>query len=128
MPNKTLNFLHEAIAAVAPIDGISIGRWDDKATWRIDFKAEATQEQKDAAALIVANWTDDQNYGPRWYQRAERYKSEADLYLTAADGYQREYDAEADPTKKAAIGVKRDAQVTLYLEKKALIRSELPDL
>jgi hypothetical protein len=37
--------LDQLISAVCPIDGISIGRKNDKATWRIDFK-ECTEEQK----------------------------------------------------------------------------------
>lgn len=37
-----------------PIDGVSIGKRADKSTWRIDFKAEATPEQRSQAAQIVA--------------------------------------------------------------------------
>lgn len=44
--------LHEALAAVCPIDGVSIGRKDDKATWRIDFKDEATDAQRAAAQAV----------------------------------------------------------------------------
>ncbi len=53
--NKTIQ-LHEAIEAVAPIDGISIGDWDDKSTWRIDFKPEATNEQRVAAESVLIDW------------------------------------------------------------------------
>ena len=38
--------VHEAIAAVCPIDGVLFGDLADKATWRIDFSPEATDEQK----------------------------------------------------------------------------------
>lgn len=41
--------LDAAIKAVCPIHGVSIGRVDDKAIWRIDFKDEATAEQRSAA-------------------------------------------------------------------------------
>ena len=41
------------IAAVCPIHGDSIGRKDDKNTWRIDYKPEATQAQKDAALAAL---------------------------------------------------------------------------
>lgn len=41
--------LHEAIAEAAPIDGVSVGTWDDKKTWRIDFAAGATKAQRAAA-------------------------------------------------------------------------------
>lgn len=46
--------LHEAIAAACPIDGVSVGRKNDKSTWRIDFRAEATDAQKDAARAVLA--------------------------------------------------------------------------
>jgi hypothetical protein len=45
--------LHEAIAAACPVHGVSIGRKDDKATWRIDFKDEATDAQRDAARAVL---------------------------------------------------------------------------
>lgn len=45
--------LDAAIKAVCPIHGVSIGRLDDKATWRIDFKDEATPEQRAAAIAVI---------------------------------------------------------------------------
>lgn len=42
-----------AISAVAPIHGVSIGNVDDKKTWRIDFKDEATPEQRAAAQAVI---------------------------------------------------------------------------
>lgn len=48
--------LHAAIAAVCPIHGVSIGRKDDKATWRIDFADEATKQQKVAARLTLSTF------------------------------------------------------------------------
>lgn len=49
--------LNAAIAAVCPIHGVSIGvssgRVADKATWRIDFKDEATTQQKAAAQAAL---------------------------------------------------------------------------
>lgn len=45
--------LDAAIKAVCPILGVSIRRKDDKATWRIDFRPEATQPQKDAAQAVL---------------------------------------------------------------------------
>ena len=47
-PKRILD-VHNAIAAVAPIHGISTDG-------RIDFKPEATQEQKDAALSVLATW------------------------------------------------------------------------
>lgn len=46
--------LHAAIAAVCPIDGVSIGRRDDKATWRIDFKDTATTTERTSAQVALA--------------------------------------------------------------------------
>lgn len=43
-----------ALSAVCPVDGVSIGRWDDRATWRIDPKPEATPEQIIAAEAAMA--------------------------------------------------------------------------
>jgi hypothetical protein len=51
-----LGMLHDAIAAVCPIDGISISDVGDKSKWRIDFSAGATAQQKDAAAQVVAGF------------------------------------------------------------------------
>jgi len=47
------NRLHDLIAALAPIDGVSIGKRSDKTTWRIDFKPEATEQQKAAAQAAL---------------------------------------------------------------------------
>lgn len=47
--------LHDAVAAVAPIDGVHVGRRDDRSTWRIDFRPEATDEQRaDGQAVMDA--------------------------------------------------------------------------
>jgi hypothetical protein len=46
--------LHAEIAAVCPIHGVSIGRKNDKATWRIDFAPDATDAQKAAADAVKA--------------------------------------------------------------------------
>lgn len=36
------------------VDGVSIGRLDDKATWRVDYKGGATDEQRAAVAAYIA--------------------------------------------------------------------------
>lgn len=47
--------LHEAIAAVCPIVGVSIGAADNRLTWRIDYAAEATAGQiLDAEAVLAS--------------------------------------------------------------------------
>jgi hypothetical protein len=47
--------LHEAIAAVCPIEGVSLTDENDKKTWRIDFAKSATSAQKQAAKDVVKN-------------------------------------------------------------------------
>ena len=48
-----INKLDAAIRAVCPIHGVSIGKKDDKSTWRIDFKDEATTEQGASAQAVI---------------------------------------------------------------------------
>ena len=48
--------LDAVVKAVAPILGVSVGRWDDRKTWRIDFADAATEEQKRTAASVVASF------------------------------------------------------------------------
>lgn len=45
--------LTKALGQIAPIHGVSIGRRNDKSTWRIDFKADATVEQRAAAQAVL---------------------------------------------------------------------------
>jgi hypothetical protein len=53
--------LNAAIAAVCPIDGVSVGTIGDPATVRIDYRPEATTEQRAAAqaALAAFDWNRD---------------------------------------------------------------------
>lgn len=50
---KNISDLHDALAAVAPISGVSIGAVDDKSTWRVDYLQGATSKQKAAAKSII---------------------------------------------------------------------------
>jgi hypothetical protein len=50
--------LHEAISVVAPIDGVSIGDPENRATWSINFKAEATSDQITAAQTVLAGFVE----------------------------------------------------------------------
>lgn len=52
----SLERLNSMISAVCPISGISIGDWNNRLSWRIDFKIEATQQQKDAANAALASF------------------------------------------------------------------------
>lgn len=51
--------LHAAIAAVCPIEGIRIGRADDRATWSIQATDAATPEQMQAALDVLAAFDPD---------------------------------------------------------------------
>ena len=46
--------LNDAVAAVCPIDGVSIGDEADKATWAIRYAAIATVSQRSAGAEALA--------------------------------------------------------------------------
>lgn len=46
--------LDQAIKTVCPIDGVSIGNRADRSTWRIDFREEATDDQRAAARAVMA--------------------------------------------------------------------------
>ena len=45
--------LYQQLSVVASIYGVSIGKPNDKSTWRIDFADEATAEQRQAAQDVV---------------------------------------------------------------------------
>lgn len=45
--------LDSEVSVVCPIYGVSIGRKNDKSTWRIDFAPEATAQQRLAAQSVV---------------------------------------------------------------------------
>lgn len=48
--------LHSVIEQIAPIMGVSVADPDDRSTWSICFKDEATEEQKDAALALLESW------------------------------------------------------------------------
>lgn len=50
---ELLRPLQAQLSAIAPLVGISIGRRDDRSTWRIDFSAEATADQRAAAQAAL---------------------------------------------------------------------------
>lgn len=45
--------LHKEIAKMADIVGVSVGKWNDKSTWRVHYSGEPTQEQLNAIARII---------------------------------------------------------------------------
>ncbi len=48
--------LDQAVKAVCPVLGVSIGDADDRSTWRVDFADEATDEQRALAAAALAEF------------------------------------------------------------------------
>ena len=54
--NRLAAEVHAAVAAVCPIDGVSLVDENDPRTWFIDFKGETTAEQKTAALSIMDGW------------------------------------------------------------------------
>jgi len=62
--------LDAQLKAICPCTGVSIGRWDNKTSWRVDFLPGATQAEKDAAQAVIDNFdpnadhseTDDEHY------------------------------------------------------------------
>lgn len=54
-----LQSLHNAIAAVAPITGVSADLAIPKAQWVIFFQPSATPAQIAAAQTVLANWVED---------------------------------------------------------------------
>ncbi len=57
---RTLTRLQTVLAALAPIDGVSVRTFGDSAAVRIDFQAAATGPQRTAAqnALTAFDWSD----------------------------------------------------------------------
>ena len=53
---ERINKLDSDIKIICPIDGVSVGAWDDKSTWRVDYKVEATTDEKKAAQIVVDNF------------------------------------------------------------------------
>lgn len=56
MIDNTAVALHTAVAAVCPIHGVSIGRKNDKSTWRIDFAPNASSNERAAAEAVLASF------------------------------------------------------------------------
>lgn len=45
--------LDQAVKAVCPISGVSIGTYEDRSTWRISFLPEATSQQRAAGQAVL---------------------------------------------------------------------------
>lgn len=53
---QVTNRLAEAVRAVCPVDGLSVGTVGDSGTVRLDFRADATAEEREAGAAVVAGF------------------------------------------------------------------------
>lgn len=53
---QVTNRLTEAVRAVCPVDGLSVGTVGDSGTVRLDFRADATAEEREAGAAVVAGF------------------------------------------------------------------------
>lgn len=69
--------LNDAIAAVCPIDGVSVGVPGDGATVRIFFAAGATANQRTAAAAALAGFDWSQAAQDAWELAVRRATAEA---------------------------------------------------
>ena len=64
--------LHDQLTGLSiPIDGVLIGRVDDKESWRIDFKEEATPAQRAQAQQILNDFDESQIPDPVSEMQAE---------------------------------------------------------
>lgn len=50
---NNIQYLTKEIEKLAPIDGVSVGSWQDKDTWRVDYKTSATNTQKQAVNAFI---------------------------------------------------------------------------
>jgi hypothetical protein len=50
---NALNRLHQAVAAVAPIDGVSIGNLSNRSTWVVSYQTGATPAQRTAGQNVI---------------------------------------------------------------------------
>ena len=48
--------LNDAISAVCPVGGVSVGETSDVSTWKIDYSASATPEQIAAAKKLISTF------------------------------------------------------------------------
>lgn len=111
--------LHEAIAAVCPISGVSIGKLDDPTTWKF-HPVDATAEQIFAAQAVIdsidkspeadAEWLEDKDPEKKAVKGIAS-KAVADLNTIIAD-------ANKMSAKEIQGAVKRLAEIMVPLVRK----------
>lgn len=79
------DYIDGEVQKVCPIHGISFGKLDDRATWKIHFHDEATDEQRAAAqeALMTIEWNDEIAQAQLDAAKVEQYKND----LTMKQGF-----------------------------------------
>ena len=92
--------LHNTISAAAPIAGVSVGDPADKTTWRIDFMAAATPDQRAAAQAAFDAF--DINAKDTVISRAELYDR-----FTAQEEIDIAKAARTDTTGRILAGINR---------------------
>jgi hypothetical protein len=119
--------LHDRVSLSAPIAGVSVGNPSDKATWRIDFKPEATAGQRSAAQSVITTWADT-DWNPPADRRAAKYEARVDRWTHAVVRYQmRLLDTRLSAAKKASIQSKLDAAILKIQDESTSIETEDPD-
>jgi len=94
--------LYFSIAAVCPIAHLSIGDRASKATWRIDYRPEATAKQKADAQKVIDAF--DWQVEEALLEKVEKYKR-----LAAFKAAKAEADDALDSDSSAAIQAEIDA-------------------
>lgn len=70
------DYLDEEIKKICPIDGISFGKLDNKATWQVHFRNEATFEQRQRAQSFIEDfvWTPELEKAQMKKRKVEEFK------------------------------------------------------
>lgn len=86
-------YVTEILQSLAPIDGVSFGRPDDKKTWEIQYSGDATEYQKSQAEAFLRDFSIADYHKQNDYklQRAEAYSEKSiedqlDMIWHAMDG------------------------------------------
>jgi len=113
-PNRFLYKLTNLVLAVAPIHGVSIDDEANKRGWRIDFKDEATPQQRAAAQQVLDDFDVAAEEEKEWQKKLRREDIEQ----------QARADAVVDKLRNATaqqIVNYVDANVTDFASAKALL-------
>jgi hypothetical protein len=125
-PRASAGRLHDSLARVAPIDSVSIGRYEDPSTWIVRYRPEATDQQRAAAASIVATWTPAM-FGPTpREQREYRFRAELDPLTASAQSLTLMIASEADPALKASYQARLTRVRAQLIVRRKQIEADIP--